>query len=117
MKTGTDGIEVISFSNGVFLEIYQSGCDSLRQEFRFRLPEAPADGNWLQEAMTQFSMLGTLGPDYAPFGHWGEAMAGFSETFKPGQPMELEAGFWMQVDQIESFDGSTLIVILANYEM
>ena len=32
------GMEQVAFKNGVALEVYQSGCDLVRQEFRFQLP-------------------------------------------------------------------------------
>lgn len=119
IQTGKDGLEVVTFSNGVFLEVHQSGCDSLRQEFRFRLPSPPAGDApeaWLAEAQNQFRFLGALGPDFAPFSQWADALSGFEEDFRLGQPMEVEEGFWMKVDKVQSFDGPTLVVLLANFE-
>jgi hypothetical protein len=120
IQTGKDGLEVVSFSNGVFLEVHQSGCDSLRQEFRFVLPASPPEDNpgaWLAEAQAQFRFFGSLGPEYAPFSQWADALSGFEEDFRLGQPMEVAGGFWMQIDKIESFDGHTLVVLLANFEL
>lgn len=120
MKTGAEGLEVVSFSNGVFLEIFQSGCDTLRQEFRFRLPgiiEEEGQEFWLKEAQNQFRALGALGPDFLPFIQWADALSSWQEQFRLAQPMEVESGFWMQVDKIDSFDGPTLVVVLSNHEM
>jgi hypothetical protein len=120
IQTGKDGLEVVSFSNGVFLEVYQSGCDSLRQEFRFRLPSPPpadAPGAWLAETQNQFRFFGSLGPEYAPFSQWADALSGFEEDFRLGQPMEAAGGFWVQIDKIDSFDGPALVVLLANFEL
>lgn len=120
MQTGTEGLEIVAFSNGVFLEIFQSGCDSLRQEFRFRFPDPMEEESpefWFQEAQNQFRTLGSLGPTYAPFSQYADAMALQGDVFRLTQPMEVETGFWMQVDKIQSFDGPTLIVVLANYEL
>ena len=124
MQNGAEGLEVVSFSNGVFLEIFQSGCDSLRQEFRFRLPSAePGEaaeeepGFWLQEAQNQFRALGALGPDFLPFSQWADALATRQEQFRLAEPMQVETGFWMMVDKIESFDGPTLVVVLSNKEL
>jgi len=121
MRTGAEGLEVVSFSNGVFLEVFQSGCDTLRQEFRFRLPavagEEKSPEYWLQEAQNQFRALGALGPDYLPFNQWADALSSRQEQFRLAQPMEVESGFWMQVDKIDSFDGPTLVVVLSNHEM
>lgn len=119
IQTGKDGLEVVSFSNGVFLELHQSGCDSLRQEFRFNLPAPPPDDTperWLAETQAQFRFFGALGPEYAPFSQWADALSGFEEDFRLGQPMEVATGFWVQIDKIDSFDGPTLVVLLANFE-
>lgn len=118
IQTGAEGLEIISFDSGVFLEIFQSGCDSLRQEFRFRLPdvvETDDAGFWLKEAQNQFHTLGALGAEYAPFAQYADALALQEENFRLTQPMEVASGFWMQVDKIESFDGPTLRIVLANY--
>ena len=119
-QTGAEGLEIVSFHSGVFLEVFQTGCDSLRQEFRFRIPgieESETPGFWLEEAQNQFRALGALGPEYAPFTHYADALALQDEAFHLAQPMEVDNGFWIQIDQIKSFDGPTLIIVLANYEM
>lgn len=120
MQTGTESLEIVAFQNGVFLEVFQSGCDSLRQEFRFRL-SAPLENEdpqfWLKEAKDQFHMLGSLGPEYGPFFQYAEVLAQQKETFRLAQPMEVDTGFWMQVDKIDSFDGPTLVIVLANFEL
>ena len=121
MQTGSEGLEVVSFSDGVFLEVFQSGCDSLRQEFRFRLPGLPSEQDtatyWLQEAQNRFRALGALGPEFQPFNQWADALSSQQEQFRLAQPMQVEAGFWMQVDKIDSFDGPTLVVVLSNREL
>ncbi|MBK6621080.1 MAG: hypothetical protein IPH04_18410 [Saprospirales bacterium] len=120
MQTGSEGLEIVSFRNGVFLEIFQSGCDSLRQEFRFRLPNAEEESDpayWLQEAQNQFRAFGSLGADYLAFSQYADALSAQQEDFRLAQPMEVVTGFWMQVDKIDSFDGPTLVVILSNQEL
>ncbi|MBK7407603.1 MAG: hypothetical protein IPL49_14865 [Saprospirales bacterium] len=120
MQTGTEGLEIVGFHSGVFLEVFQSGCDSLRQEFRFRFPGPVEEENpefWFQEAQNQFRTLGSLGPTYGPFSQYADALALQEASFHLAQPMEVETGFWMQVDKIQSFDGPTLIIVLANYEL
>ena len=120
MQTGTESLEIISFQDGVFLEVFQSGCDSLRQEFRFRLPDPEENDDpqfWLKEASDQFRMLGSLGPEYQPFFQYADVLAQQEESFRLSKPMEVDAGFWMQIDKIQSFDGPTLVIILANFEL
>ena len=120
MLNGTDALEVVSFNNGLFLEIYQSGCDSLRQEFRFHLFEAPGEDTaaaWFSEARQQFRFLSSLGPQYAPFSEWADALDLGETDMRLAQPVEIQTGFWAKIDRIDSFDGPTLIVILANYQL
>lgn len=120
MQTGSEGLEIVSFRNGVFLEVFQSGCDSLRQEFRFRIPNVGGDSDpayWLQEAQNQFRAFGALGPGYLAFSQYADALSAQREGFRLAQPMQVETGFWMQIDKIDSFDGPTLVVILSNKEL
>jgi hypothetical protein len=120
IRTGTEALEVVAFDSGVFLEVFQSGCDTLLQEFRFQLPDAGPErepAEWLTAAQAQFNALGALGPQYLAFKEYAQAMERPGEEFRLAEPMELAPGFWAKVDKIESFDGATLVVVLSNQEL
>jgi hypothetical protein len=114
---GQDGREAITFSNGQRLEIYQSGCNNIRQEFRFPLPvEEPQsipDSIWLKEAVGAFFFMASMGPQYQPLSEWGRSldMQDHAE-FRLGKPHQVEPGFYATVDRIPGVDSTTLLVVL-----
>jgi hypothetical protein len=118
MKTGTEGLEAVQFENGVFLEIFQSGCEKVRQEFRFRLPR-PENTDlendpsfWKEVALQQLSYLGSMGPEYQPFQMWAQAL-GNTEEFKLAESREVQPGFFMKIDRILGDNSTTLLIILS----
>lgn len=114
-QKGQEGAEVIRFVNGSYLEVFQSGCSSVRQEFRFREANPPADSGayWLNRAVGQFRYLGTLAPEYQPFREWANALEATDSLFRMGQPLELDAGFYARLDRISGPDSSLLVIVLS----
>lgn len=111
---GQEGIEKVTFKKGHTLELHQSGCNEVRQEFRFTIPAPPPDSapNWFVLASEQFNFMGTLSPGLAPFTFWGDAIADRAGALQLGVPSDFEGGFTVKIDKIESGDSILLIVEL-----
>lgn len=116
---GREGIEKVVFENGVHLEIFQSGCDAIRQEFQFTLAgnfgKVPADF-WVLRAIEQFQYMGTLGEKFAAFSFWANAMQQSASRFALGQALEVQPGAFVTLDKIFSPDHTILIVVLSQQE-
>jgi hypothetical protein len=116
---GKEGIEKVVFENGVHLEIIQSGCDAVRQEFQFTLTgnfeNASAD-SWALKAIEQFQYMGAFGEKFAPFSFWANAMQQSAQHFALGQPLEVQPGAFVTIDKIFSPDYTILIVVLSQQE-
>lgn len=110
------GIENITFTTGLELEIQQSGCDAIRQEFQFTLKGNYTDEAatfWFEQAMLHFQFLGSLGEQYFPLYAWGQAIGEVSKDMKVGEAYEVQPHFNAIVDKVVSTDQATLIVTLA----
>jgi len=105
--------EVMAFNNGLAVELTQSGCDEIVQEFRFQLADSVFQGQIMDPlalAVGQLAYMGSLGPSYQGFQEWARALAEQKEDFKIAQPMELGPGIGATVDQIKG-GGLTTIVL------
>lgn len=105
--------ELMRFNNGLRVELTQSGCDEIVQEFRFELADSLLQGQMIEPlalAVGQLAYMGSLGPEYQGFQEWARALAGQKEEFKLSQPMELGPGIGATVDQIKG-GGLTTIVL------
>lgn len=112
--TNTTGVEAINFTNGTKLQIVQSGCDDIKQEFSFVYKDKKmltySDAQWVQNAIDEFLRMGSFSENFTPFKLWGEAILAFKDSFKIGENMELEKGFFIKIDRIISGDEATMIV-------
>lgn len=108
--------EEILFKNGQALTIIQNGCNSIQQDFQFKLSGAFQDKNqefWLNESIKQFKFLSSLGPDYAAYELWAQAILQKAEQMKLAQQTPLEAGFQFKFDRIISDDHAILMLTLS----
>lgn len=109
-------IEQMLFGSGKKLTIIQSGCNSIKQEFRFVL-NGKFEGRdpvfWVEQAVKQFQMLSQLGPEFVVYGFWAQAIAGKAEQIKLAQPTELQPGFFLSLDKILSEEHAILVLILS----
>lgn len=109
-----EGNENVVFKNDVELQLIQSGCNEVKQEFRFTIPPLPeGDPNWILVAAGLFDFLGSLSPDLAPFTFWGDAIGRAAADIKLGETKELEQGFSVKIDRIPSEEKNILTVELA----
>jgi hypothetical protein len=117
--TGSNSLETIEFENGIKLELSQSGCEELTQEFRFYIfnQEGTSEKKfWIDFAIQLFNFMGGIDISFADFSFWGEAIKEIRENLKVGVPFELAPGRWIKIDKIESSDHVILLVVLSQQE-
>ncbi len=112
--TTNAGVEVVRMKNGSTLQIVQTGCNDIKQEFSFIYKDkkylAFNDAQWIQNAVDEFRKIGTFSPNFRPFLQWGDAINAFQTAFKIGEDKELEKGFFMKIDKITNNEEATMIV-------
>lgn len=108
------GVEIITFNNGTKLQIVQTGCNDIKQEFSFIYSDQSyknfSDATWIQNAINEFKKIGSAAPEYQPFTLWGNAIESRKQEFRIGEDKELEKGFFMKIDKIISSTETTMIV-------
>jgi hypothetical protein len=114
-----EGIENVQFTDGLELTIFQSGCDYIRQQFQFEMaaPSDTIDTNtteyWVAQAINSFQKLGELGPQFFSYSSWAQAIAERAADFKLAEFLEVQPGFFVKIDRIESLDTHTLLITLS----
>ena len=114
---GLLGTETATFRNGVDLELIQSGCEKINQEFKFKFAGKHADKNadfWVKEAITQFRYMAGLSPNLVHFGDWASAIEVNASKLKMGQETEVAPTIYITIDKIVSSDVTLLLVLLSN---
>lgn len=112
---GQKAVEEVKFENGVFLELYQSGCNEIIQEFRFILnepfEEQPKEF-WFKKAAYQFSYLSTLDERYiVSYNMWSQILSRMHEFTSLGEKFEVEQSTFFSVNTMKEGDQTMLIVI------
>lgn len=112
-----ESVEEVTFRNGVELTLIQSGCEARKQEFRFRLPgeNFPANDQafWREQITQQLRFLANLGPQYLALNAWTEAIEQLEGQIMLGEAIEIQPGFYIEIDRIISSDYAILLLILA----
>lgn len=112
--TSTAGVEVVKLTNGTTLQIEQTGCNDIKQEFSFIYTDEKfkqySDALWIQNAIDEFRKIGSFSSNFQPFTLWGNALDAFKDGIKIGEQKELEKGFFMKIDKIISDKECTMIV-------
>lgn len=112
---GTTGVEQVVFKNGVSLELYQSGCNEIRQEFRFTIPgtfEVDEPQFWVDQAARQFDYLGELSDAHAGMLMWAGEIRKNTTRLELGQALEIQPTYFIKIDRIRSTDKALIIVEL-----
>jgi hypothetical protein len=113
IKDGT-GIEMVVFSNKLLLEIEQSGCNDIHQQFSFimfgKFQEGGDDDVWKQLAVKHFRDMANISPSLSAFNGWADAIESVKGKLKLSEPVELEGKTQMRMDKILSADKATLVV-------
>lgn len=110
-----EGIELISFKNGMDLELIQNGCDKITQYYNFTIPgEHEGDAAyWTDLAIEQFQYVGSVDEKYAVLAFWGQAIGGRKNDFQLGQAVEVQPGFYAEVNKVISPDHAIVTVKLS----
>jgi hypothetical protein len=118
--SATKSTERIAFENGTALEIIQSGCAKINQQFVFNLPgdfekEKAADSAifWTETAIQQFNTLAQLDPKLGGLAMWSQALNAVKADLKVQEPLQLEPHRFISLDRIVSAGGALLIVTLS----
>lgn len=111
------GVEKVNFDNGLELEIIQTGCNQMKQEFRFsiygnmntREPEF-----WIQQAGKYFFYLGALDEYLLPLYEWGELLVRNAPYMRLNKNFEVVEDFLIQVSlRQENAEKAILIVTIS----
>ena len=111
-----EGIERIVFESGKELTIRQMGCDAIRQEFEFVLPGTYDKGSvrkWVEITVQEFQSLANLGANYLMFSSWAQAISGSSEQINLAESVEIQPGFYVNIDRVIGQESTTLLVTLS----
>lgn len=112
-KEKTGSLESVQFDKGMKLEVRQSGCTALKQEFRFIVPGNYAqypDSSWIKESVKQLLFLSKLSFAQDGLKMWAGAIELQKSNIKLGQPTEIEQGIFVKIDKILSPEQSILLV-------
>lgn len=108
------GIEMVVFSNKLLLEIEQSGCNDIHQQFSFimfgKFKETNDDTVWKLLAIKHFRDLANISPSLFAFNGWADAIESVKDKLKLSEPMDLEGKTQVRIDKILSADKATLVV-------
>ena len=102
-KEGRTGIETVQFKNKLSLELTQSGCQEIIQDFAFMLPmtNPDADGQfWIKQGEQLMRFLGNTDPSLVQFSEWANMIAQSGEEMKLGQAKEIQTGYFVTIDKI-----------------
>ncbi len=111
-----EGIELVRFTNGMVMELIQSGCDNIVQSFKFQLPGDHRKKNaldWVEEAVIQLRYLGGLDPKFASLSFWGNEIEQRKSAIKLGSTHDIQQGFKVKIDKVLSSSESILLLELS----
>ena len=113
LLTKTESTERVKFDDGGALEIVQSGCEKVQQEFRFILPPDPpysTGEEWAQVVAGQFQKLSGIEPKLMGFMQWAEQINAQKERFKIGEPLQIGGKQVVKISVMPSKDLTLLTV-------
>lgn len=114
-KDGRTGVETVEFKNQLSLELVQSGCQELIQDFSFKLPmtNPEADGQfWIQQGEQLMRFLGNSDPNLMQFSEWANMIVQNSKEMKLGQEKEIQTGYFVTIDKIAGKEETIIKVTL-----
>ena len=109
-----EGSEQMEFDNELKVEIDQSGCNHIKQVFKFWI-DRPGEGepNWYFLAAEQFAYLSNISNETKMLGMWAEVIETNASQFKLGMPVEVDQGFFVKIDKINEDQKVILFVELS----
>ncbi|RME34645.1 MAG: hypothetical protein D6794_10320 [Deltaproteobacteria bacterium] len=114
-RHGQESVEEFALVDGWRVELYQSGCDLIRQEFRFGAPDTvaarPAE-ELFAVAAERFRKMAGLSPAWAPFSQWADAIESVATEARPGVPVELPGHIRLRVEDYHLGPEWWIVVVL-----
>jgi hypothetical protein len=110
------GVELAAFSNGMMLEVEQSGCNEIHQQFTFILPGDFSKSNdefWKTLTVKNFRLLAESSPQLIAFTAWADAIESVNSKLKLAEPTEVSKGIEVRIDKILSNNQGMLVVQLS----
>ena len=108
------GVEMVVFTNKLLLEIEQSGCNDIHQQFSFimfgNFNDTQNDDIWKRLAVKHFRDLANISPTLFAFNGWADAIESVKDKLKFSEPVDLEGKTQVRIDKILSTDKATLVV-------
>lgn len=114
-RQGQESVEELTLVDGGRIELYQSGCDLIRQEFRFLAPAPPGEvsaQDLFSEAAARFRKMSGLSPSWAPFAQWADAIEAIAAEGRPGVPVELPGHIRLRVEDYRMGPEWWIVVVL-----
>ena len=110
-KKGQSSQENVQFKNNLNLEIQQSGCEHVKQTFRFHVPQFTGDfPDAVENISNNLSYFSNISEKYLMYGQWALAIEQNKSKFKMGNTVELAPHFNAKIDYIK---GENPILILS----
>ncbi|RMF27853.1 MAG: hypothetical protein D6765_06900 [Bacteroidetes bacterium] len=106
-------IEIVETQAGWTLELTQSGCEKVRQEYFFTLPSEGEKPDPWALAADLFREMAGWDTSLAPLQQWAVVFGQAAEKgVPPNQPIQPEPGHWMKADLVVVGDEMVLRVLL-----
>jgi hypothetical protein len=113
IMNGRVGIERIVFDTGLQLDIHQSGCDELQQNFFFYIGENVGEEVAISQASDFFYYIGTLDEAYLPLYEWGNLIEKNADAITLDQSYPVYPGFYVTIKQYKKKRNHLLEVVLS----
>lgn len=107
------GVERFVLNQSTVVQIEQTGCDQIRQEFTFSWAAANRQEDWALQAIQKYRELGELGAPYLSFSAISEVLQSRQEQLRPrGQSISLQPGLAFRITEAETGQRSKLVTVL-----
>lgn len=113
IMNGRVGVERIVFESGLQIDIHQSGCDELQQNFFFYLDKSLSATATITQAAEYFYDLGTLDEAYLPLYEWGDLINKHAAAISLEQSYVVYPGFYVTIKQYKKKSNHLLEVVLS----
>jgi hypothetical protein len=116
IRKGQSGIEIVILGDNSMIEIVQSGCDEILQQYthtrKVNMMNAP-DSFFVNAAILEFSGYAQLDPKLAPFGEFANAIQNIKPSIKLAEPANLGEGYMVTIDRILSPNSTSLLISIS----
>lgn len=107
------GTESFVLNQSTFVQIEQTGCDRIRQEFSFSWKASKGKEDWAMQTIQKYQELGDLGAPYLTFSAISEVLKAKQDQLQPrGEPITLQPGLEFRIVAAKQGKESKLITVL-----